>query len=544
MMGKNTERGIALFMSLIILLLLSALAITLVFMSNTDTAVNTNYKNGQVLYFGSKGGLEEARNLLMQASGATSIVAPACTGGVTACLTAVPVVPAGNNHGILYILAGSNPAAVQPWNNAANNIYKDDELCHNGYALPGQTAHSSDVHCTDMPAGANWYASTNSVLPFVGTNAAMPYQWARVSLKLNGSVDNGRYPVNNAVAAATPVCWDGANEFTLPAGSPDCTQINNHPANPVYMITALSANAQTSSRRLVQTEVALAPMPPFPYGMFATGTGCSALQLGGGATTDSYTSAAGGTYSTTKSNTDGDVGSNGNVYMNGSSTKIGGAVGVPTATTGACPGSGLTISGGAGFLPPTTQNKLQAAGPYTFPTPPNPSPVPPTTTYSVKKSGVSIVPGSYGNIQVTSGGTLTVAPGVYNINSISLAGNSNLVISPSGSVVFNVMGAGQATVVDFTGGAVTNNSKVANNFLINYAGTGNIKLSGGSATYVTVDAPNAPIDIKGGADLYGAIIGATITNLGGVAFHYDKNTKLAPQSNGFFSQIALRDIQY
>ena len=131
-MGKNTERGIALFMSLIILLLLSALAITLVFMSNTDTAVNTNYKNGQVLYFGAKGGIEEARNRLMQSAGAASIVTPACTGGVAACLTAVPLTPDANNHGILYILAGSNPGAIQPWDGSLNNIYKDDELCHDG----------------------------------------------------------------------------------------------------------------------------------------------------------------------------------------------------------------------------------------------------------------------------------------------------------------------------------------------------------------------------------------------------------------------------
>jgi hypothetical protein len=540
-MRKNNERGIALFMSLIILLLLSALAITLVFMSNTDTAVNTNFKNGQRLYFGAKGGMEEARIRLVQSAGAASIIAPACPTGVTSCLTAVPVVPDANNHGILYIRGGSNPAAVQPW--VMGTVYTDDELCHDGYNLAGQTPHSADVHCADVPAGGNWYAVTNSTLPFAGTNAAMPYQWARVSLKLNGSVDNGKYVVDPARAAATPICWDGSNEFALPAASVDCRKINNRPANPVYLIAALSANPLTSSRRLVQSEVALAPTPPFPYGMFATGTGCNALQLGGGATTDSYTTAGGGTYSTTKTNTGGDVGSNGNVYLNGSSTLIGGAIGVPTATTGACPGSGLTISGGAGFLPPTTQNKLLAAGPYLFPTPPAPVPAPPTTTYKIT-SNASLVPGSYGNIQVSAGATVTISPGTYNLNSLSLGGNAVINVNPPGAVVFNVAGAGQTTVFDTEGGTLTNTSGVANNFLVNYAGTGQIKLSGGTSTYVTVNAPNAAVEIKGGSDLYGAVIGATITNLGGVAFHYDKNTSLAPQSNAYYSLIAARDIQY
>jgi Tfp pilus assembly protein PilX len=560
-MEQNKERGIALIMSLIILLLLSALAITLVFMSNTDTAVNTNYKNGQVLYFGAKGGLEEARARLPQSAGVNSLIAPACTGGAASCLPAVPAIPNGATTQILYIRGGANLAAVQPWSNTPGNIYKDDELCHDGYPLPGLQLKSNDVHCGDLPGG-NWYAVADSVLPFAGTNAAMPYQWARVGPKVNASVDGGYgagvpgkgdYRVNPAKANTLLVCWDGSNEFVLDPTDPtmvsnDCTKVTNRPANPVYLITAMSVNPQTQSRRVVQTEVALAPTPPFPYGMFATGTGCSALQLGGGATTDSYTSAGGGTYNSTKSNTGGDVGSNGNTYLNGSSTKIGGEIGVPVATTGACPGSGLTISGGAGFLPPTTQNKLVAAGPFVFPTPPAPVPAPPTTYLQINKpkgnKPVALPPGSYGNIQTGAGVTINLSPGTYNVNSLTLTGNSTIQVVPPGAVVFNVAGVGQTTVFDTEGGTLTNTSGLASNFLINYAGTGQIKLSGGTSTYVTVDAPNAAIEIKGGSDIYGAIIGSTVTNLGGVAFHYDKNTALAPQSNAYFSQIALRDIQY
>jgi hypothetical protein len=85
---------------------------------------------------------------------------------------------------------------------------------------------------------------------------------------------------------------------------------------------------------------------------------------------------------------------------------------------------------------------------------------------------------------------------------------------------------------------------IANNFLVNYAGTGTVKLSGNTSTYMTVYAPNADINITGGSDIYGALIGRTIRNLGGTAFHYDKNTKVGPQSNGYYTQIAVRDIQY
>jgi hypothetical protein len=157
---------------------------------------------------------------------------------------------------------------------------------------------------------------------------------------------------------------------------------------------------------------------------------------------------------------------------------------------------------------------------------------------------VALPPGSYGNIQTGAGVTINLSPGTYNVNSLTLTGNSTIQVVPPGAVVFNVAGVGQTTVFDTEGGTLTNTSGLASNFLINYAGTGQIKLSGGTSTYVTVDAPNAAIEIKGGSDIYGAIIGSTVTNLGGVAFHYDKNTALAPQSNAYFSQIALRDIQY
>jgi hypothetical protein len=540
---KKHERGIALFMSLVILLLLSALAISLVYMANTDSFVSTNYRSQQSLYFAAKAGVEEGRNRLMTANAATSIMSPPCVG--VSCLPAIPIAsPDIANKQILYILGGSNPALVTPW---APGLYMDDELCHDGYNL-GIATHSADVHCTAVPGGTGWYTTTTSTAPWNSTNAAMPYQWVRVAMKLNGSVDSGnnRTKVNPdpAFAANIPVCWDGTREILLPPGVLNCTVIPNIPANHVYLITALAVNTQTQSRRMVQAEVALNPQPPFPYGMFATGTGCSALQLGGGATTDSYTSAAGSNYATSHTNTGGDVGTNGNVFMNGSSTQIGGAMGTPTGTLGACP-AGLTISGGAGFLPPLAQNKLIAAGPYNFPTPPPPVPAPPNTNEpKIGKTGANLLPGTYGNISVTAGGTITVAPGTYNINSISLAGNSNLVISPSGAVTFNVSGTGQGTPVDFAGGAITNNSLVANNFLINYGGTGTIKLSGNTKTYVTVNAPNADVKLTGGSDVFGAVIGHTITNLGGVAFHYDKNTSLAPQSNGYYTEIALRDIQY
>src|SRR5207245_10054840 len=100
-----------------------------------------------------------------------------------------------------------------------------------------------------------------------------------------------------------------------------------------------------------------------------------------------FTSAGGGDYATNHTNTGGDVGANGNVSMSGSPTQVGGGIGVPNATTGACP-AGLTTAGGAGMLPPPGRNRLFAGGPYTMPVPPPPNPLPPTTALSLARKHV------------------------------------------------------------------------------------------------------------------------------------------------------------
>lgn len=557
--SMKRESGVALLFALFALFLLTAIALGLIYMTNTESSVNANYRSDQALYFAAKAGIEEARNRMMPAN-ASSFFTPNCTAGVTGCLATVPVVPNAGNNGILYIVnGGNNPGAVQPWVGPGVK-YGDDELCHDGYAGLGISTQSSDVPCQGTyPAGAGWYATTASTLPFNGTSAALPFQWTRVALKVNNSVQ--QYPVNGNPAVSTPVCFDGAEEIllqgnALPTG--DCTKMvsmNTPPgpaANPVYIVTAFAASTVTGARRIVQAEMALAPAPPFPYGMYATSTGCGAVTLGGGAYTNSYTTANGGTYSTTKTATGGDVGSNGNVTASGNA-QIGGTVGVTaifpstTASQGACPGNNFTTNGGAGFVSPNppvnpNPNSLTTIQPYTFNVPPPPNPAPPTTAYNVQKTNQTILPGSYGNISVNAGATLVLTAGTYNINTLTVNGNAQIVTT--GPVVINVMGAGSQTPISLTGNSLSNTSGLANNFQINYSGTGTVQLGGGNQSYMIVNAPAANVQLKGGTDFYGAIIAATIDDSGGVNFHFDKNSKIGPANPGALTEISFRDIMY
>jgi Tfp pilus assembly protein PilX len=534
----NRQNGIALFSALMILLLLSAIAASLVMMSNTETSVNANYRAERTLDFGARAGIEEVRDRLMTSNAAT-LISPTCA-PASACLPAAPVVPSTTNNGILYVLGGANPAAVTPW--TAGTIYTDDELCHDGYGIVA--VQSSDVRCTSVPAGGGWYASTTSNAPWNGTPAALPYQWVRVSWKLNGSVQN--YPVDTTTCPAagsagcgTPVCWDGSREVLLPAGDIACSQMATL-ANPVYLLTSLAVNPISGSRKIVQAEVALPPpvLTQKP-GFFATSTACGAITMSGGATTDGYSSAHGGTYATTQSNTAGSIGANGNITLSGNKTKVGGNIYVPNTTIGgACPPDGVTESGGAGMQPGNSVTQQNAV---TVPPPPLPNPLPPTTNITP----TALVPGDYGNISVSGHNTLTLAPGTYDINSISLSGNSTVVISPPGAVVLNVAGQSTTQPIDFSGGSVSNTSGVAANFQINYAGSSTVKLSGGSSTYVVVNAPNAPLQFTGGSDFFGSATGATITDSGGTNLHFD--TSLLSNLNSSatdYSEISLRGVAY
>jgi Tfp pilus assembly protein PilX len=530
------QSGIALVSALMILLLLSALAAGLVVMSNTETAVETNYRQERVLDLGARAGIEEVRDRLV-ASNAATLVSPTCT-PASACLAAAAVVPSTSNQGILYVLGGPTPASVTPW--TAGTIYTDDELCHDGYGLVA--VQTSDVRCTAVPAGTGWYAKTTSNAPWSGTAAALPYQWVRVSWKLNGSVQN--YPVNSAscpVAGAagcsTPVCYNGAQEVLLPVTDTACSQMAPQ-ANPVYLLTSLAVNPNTGARKIVQAEASLPPPVPSQLaGFFATSTACGAFTMSGGATTDGYSSANGGTYKTTASTTTGGIGSNGNVSLSGNKTKVGGNIYAPNNTIGSCP-DGVSESGGAGVDP---GDNVVAQSPATVPTPPLPNPLPPTTSYTAPSS---MVPGNYGN--VTMHGTVSLAPGVYNINSLQANGGAMVTISPAGAVVINIAGQGTTQPLVFSGGSqIDNTSGVAANFQINYAGTQNLMVSGGSNSYAVINAPNAPLQFTGGSDFYGSATGSTITDTGGTNLHFD--TSLLSNSNSTatnYSEVSMREVAY
>src|SRR5260370_30738687 len=145
--SNNHERGVALLFALFTLLLISAIAVSLVFMTNTETSVNSNYRAERVSALAAKAGPEEVPDRMHALAQANLLP------WQLNCVQLPAVFPplAGS---VLYVLnEGAAPGTVQPW--TGGNTYMDDELCHD--LVGAQVA---------QPA-ANGRRSTR-------TNAAMP----------------------------------------------------------------------------------------------------------------------------------------------------------------------------------------------------------------------------------------------------------------------------------------------------------------------------------------------------------------------------------
>jgi hypothetical protein len=177
---------------------------------------------------------------------------------------------------------------------------------------------------------------------------------------------------------------------------------------------------------------------------------------------------------------------------------------------------------------------------YSFPTPPDPIPPPPTTAYT---GSLTMVPGTYGAISASGTQTITLAPGTYNIYSLSLSGQATLVVNPPGAVVLNFPSA-SANPISLSGQGFIASADIANNLQINYGGTGNISLSGKADSFMNVNGPNAHISVSGNGDIYGRVIGQTLNWSGNGKFHFDKNSSLGPPSNGVYRVISFRDVVY
>ena len=252
------QRGVALIITMLALMLLSAIVIAMLYNSDSETTINANFRSYQKAYFGAVAGIEEGRMRL--ASSSTSVIVPPSA------------MPTTSNHGVFYIL---NPATVNGTAETVDpadtsNPYFDTELCHEGFSGLGLTDPGIYVACSAAPSGTNWHTYVTSISPFTSSASALPYKWVRITLKTNAS--SAPFYVDGGADSSTfsrQVCWTGFNEIVLPTGYTRCdVPPGGSPAyTPIYNLTAYAKG----SHRIVQKEVAQISLPPLPAALTLAG---------------------------------------------------------------------------------------------------------------------------------------------------------------------------------------------------------------------------------------------------------------------------------
>jgi hypothetical protein len=191
------------------------------------------------------------------------------------------------------------------------------------------------------------------------------------------------------------------------------------------------------------------------------------------------------------------VGSNGSITGSGGATIMGSAYAGTTVGT-----SGLNVTG-------TSANNQTA---MSFPAVSNCGP-----PYTLTTTGIS--PTSAYNtatyvFSASGGATVTLAPGTYCFKSITLSGGST--ISVSGATTINLTGDASNFVLNVSGGSFVNTTGDPANLLINSsantpAGCSNcFVLSGGSNSYMKINAPNTVVQFTGGGTVRGQIVGKEV----------------------------------
>jgi Tfp pilus assembly protein PilX len=462
-MNRTKEKGVALILTLILLLVLSVMAVSLMFLSQTETWSSMNYRLTSQARDGAEAGVNSAANFLMY-----SYTPPGGAGDPLSnyTLTASPVTYSGNP---VVLSANSTVASNYPLASAQTSF----NTASQGSLTAG--------HTTVNYAPSATLLSMQQVTPYGSTTPVTVQSWLITS---DGNISSVR-------------------------------------------------NAQVEVSAILERPIS----PVFNYAAFATSNGCSALTFGGGGTTDSYDSSTVVAGAVTTQAYGGNVGTNGNLTESGSPTTINGSLSTPRTGVGTCTANNVTawtdtsgrVTGGVVELPQ----------PIVYSTPVIPAPG--STDLSLTRnwncpSGASTIPGctssggdiylppgAYGNIHISGQANLHVSAGTYNINSFQEQSAQSGLIIDSGPVIFNVTGNNvSGSVVDLTGNSVQNPSLVPTNFQILYAGTGSISLKGNSQASGLLYAPNASFSFAGQSNWYGAVIGKTMTDMGGAAVHYDR----------------------
>jgi len=208
---SGKEKGFALLLALVIIVSLSALALSVAALTESRIRLGRTTETQMGVYYASLAGLEEARGRLNASAPDT----------VSSSLPA-------HIHDVLYIVNSRTQDPVRPTD--PSSPYYDSE------------------YAQEFPGGfgaATVLPNISSDQPGAGTASSIPYKWVRITLKTEYS-SNQDINQDGVLDSTSRVNWDGSNQDIGPFEPGEV---------PVYKLTALAVD-QSGIRKLVQAEVA------------------------------------------------------------------------------------------------------------------------------------------------------------------------------------------------------------------------------------------------------------------------------------------------
>jgi Tfp pilus assembly protein PilX len=214
--SRKSERGVALFIAIFALLLISVVALALMVMAGTETSLNSNYKSSVQAFYDARAGVEEARGRLWTGN-------PNALG---AFVTAPGVMmPVGT---VKYIINPAGAETVNPTDMSAGNIYADRQYITEWGSNPPTAS-----------------ATTLSVSTQAGVAGPL-FKWVRITPRTERSAGidtNGDTVLDNA----NPLYYDGAQQF--PVNAPPLNVGSS--TYQVFEVTAMAVTP-SGSQRIVQ----------------------------------------------------------------------------------------------------------------------------------------------------------------------------------------------------------------------------------------------------------------------------------------------------
>ncbi|MCC7417101.1 MAG: pilus assembly PilX N-terminal domain-containing protein [Acidobacteria bacterium] len=520
----GNERGVALILAMFMMMALSTVAASTMFLSQTETYSSQNYRLMSQARYGAESGIQKASNYLLY-----TYVEPS-TGGADS--------------------IANYDTAVSPvtYNGQPVVLSANAEVASNYPVAAAQTAFNNAVHGTLASGTASVefspYATLMSMEEVPGAQSidGQPFTLQTWQITSTGSIQSGSRTAEVEVTA------------TL-----DTQKLSMATSSLTYAAFATAATC----------------------GALRFSGGASTKSYDSSLVTNpsaAITVANGGLQSA-----NGNVGTNGNLTESGGAT-INGTLSTPRVGVGSCSSGNVTAqtaSGGA----TVTGGLVQLPQAVVVASPSITDPGAPTSNLSVSSmttcaalglsapatcagttagagSGLTVTPNgatiNWGNLSLSGGGKIVINGGAYNLNSVSVSGGGSITtngsiamtvknsmsvsgggslnINSGSAVAMNIVTTATATPISLSGGALVNNTMDPANFVIQYAGTGTFAMSGGAKQAMVVYAPNATINLSGGSSIYGAVVGKTLNDSGGTTIYYDRHLA----SNSIFSTNAYQ----